>query len=594
MKITRNIGIKPFQELEMSTRTDRKILKYAKCACLAAIAVMAIVVLQAQAVETTAADQAAPASAPIAEQPAADAVRPVVARSASDIMTLNFATDMSVKQGLNYLSQVYQKNIIPSSKVEGAITVSSLRDVTFDQAMKAILGNRFAYEPSNGDIYVYTIEELKTIKEDPYRLQTRVFTLSYISAEDAKLFLEPIASNVSVCKDCKMVASVKATTISSGGTASGGSDAVLTASTSGIQDAANDMLVVKDYPEVLDAIAARLKEIDTRPRQVLVEATILSVKLTEDTQFGIDWNTLGGVAISGIISPATTGGAATNVAPLALKGLKVGISSDPIKAIITALETTTDVTVLANPKIMAINKQRGQVFTGTERGYRDQTTTGADGTTIAGAVSQLKTGTSLEFTPYIGTDGYIRMDIFPEDSDGLINAEGLPVKTSTSVTTNIMVKDGQTIVIGGLIRTATTTTKTQIPLLGDIPLIGIAFRGTHDETIKQEVIVMLTPHIIKSPTDAAADAAKADIENKVEGVREQIQWFSRTRIAEDNYQNALKAYNSGDMQKALSDVRFALYFRPTYTEALRLEKLILSKSDKKADNTSMEKVMQTL
>jgi type IV pilus assembly protein PilQ len=604
MKITHNISIKPFQELEMSNRTDHKTLMYVKLACLAAITLTAVVTLPIQAADAPAADQAAPTPAPTVEQVAAPAtaveqpvavVKPAVKRSVTDIMTLNFTSGTTVREALNYLGQTYQKNIIPSSKIEGTVTISSLRDVTFDQAIKAILGNRFAYEPSDGDIYVYTVEEIKTIKEDPKRLQTKVFTLSYISAEDAKLFLEPVASSATECKDCKMVASIKAETKSSGGSAGGGASVQLTASTSGIKDASNDMLIVKDYPEKLDAIAAKLKELDTRPQQVLVEATILAVTLTEDTQFGIDWNTINGVAISGIITAATKGGMATSgFAPSLTKGVTVGITGDSVKAIITALETTTDVTVMANPKVLAVNKQRGQVFIGREEGYQGATQSDGSGGKIAGTVEQLKTGTSLEFTPYVGTDGYIRMDIFPEDSSGSINASGLPDKRTTTVTSNIMVKDGQTVVIGGLIRNNTITTKSQIPLLGDLPLIGIVFRGSQDTTIKQEVIFMLTPHIIKSPSDAAADTAKADIENKTEGARKEMQWFSRSRVAEDHYQNAMKAYNSGNMRTALSEVRFALWFRPAYTEAMRLEKMILSQGDKKADNTSMEKVMQTL
>jgi type IV pilus assembly protein PilQ len=328
---------------------------------------------------------------------------------------------------------------------------------------------------------------------------------------------------------------------------------------------------------------------------VLVEATILSVTLTENTQFGIDWNTLGGVAITGAVSAATAGGASTvGFAPSTTSGMKIGITSDPVAAVITALETTNDITVMANPKILAINKQLGQVYIGNKLGYRDQTTTGADGTTIAGQVSFLETGTKLAFRPYIGNDGYIRMDIQPKDSTGSLDAQGIPSETSAELATNIMLKDGQTVVIGGLLRTKTTISKSQIPILGDIPVVGILFRGTNDKTERQEVVVMLTPHIIKSPSDIPADAAKADMANLAEGARKEMQWFSRSRIAEDHYQSALKAYNSGNMREALSEVRFALEFRPSYTEALRLEKLILSQSNKKADNASMEKVMQTL
>jgi type II secretory pathway component GspD/PulD (secretin) len=583
MKITQNISIKPFQESEMITRFEHKTLKYVKCACLAAIAIMAAVALPAQAADAPAADQAAPAPAPIVEQPVASA-RPATASSASDILSVTFQKDTSIRDALRYLAAKYQKNIIPSSKVDGALTVSTLYDVTFDEAMKAILGNSFRYEQNGNFIYVYGADEYKKIKEDPDRLETKVFTLYYISAAEAIKLLAPVVSSASVMQASSPAEKVAPTggAISAG---SGGGDSM----------ALNDMIVIKDYPERLAMVAKKLKELDVRPLQVLVEATILSVTLTENTQFGIDWNTLGGVAISGVVSTATTGGASTSgFAPSPTSKLTIGITSDPVSAVITALETTNDITVMANPKILAINKQLGQVYIGSKLGYRDQTTTGTDGTTIAGAVSFLETGTKLAFRPYIGNDGYIRMDIQPKDSTGSLDAQGIPSETSAELATNIMVKDGQTVVIGGLLRTKTTISKSQIPILGDIPVVGILFRGTNDKTERQEVVVMLTPHIIKSPCDIPADEAKADMANLLEGARKEMQWFSRSRIAEDHYQSALKAYNSGNMRTALFEVRFALEFRPSYTEALRLEKLILSQSDKKADNTSMEKVMQTL
>src|SRR5204863_2186034 len=118
-------------------------------------------------------------------------------------------------------------------------------------------------------------------------------------------------------------------------------------------------------------------------------------------------------------------------------------------------------------------------------------------TTTSQSVESLKTGTRLLFRPFIASDGYIRMEVHPEDSDGQVNANGLPSKHTTEVTSNIMVKDGRTIVIGGLFRESSVSGRSQIPFLGNLPLAGALFRNQKDHTQRDEVIILLTPHVVK-------------------------------------------------------------------------------------------------
>ena len=260
-------------------------------------------------------------------------------------------------------------------------------------------------------------------------------------------------------------------------------------------------------------------------------------------------------------------------------GLRIGISAGDMVGFITALESVTDITVLANPKILALNKQMGTVFIGTKLGYRDRTTISDTGQATIGEVQFLDTGTKLSFRPYIGNDGYIRMDIYPKDSSGEIDSEGIPQETTAELTTNIMVKDGQTIVIGGLFRDAVTTTRSQVPLLGDLPFVGAAFRSTTDRNVRQEVIVMLTPHIISEPSEANGDARAEDISRKRSGAKEGLQWLNRTRLAEDHYADAVQYHLGGYNLCALHAVNSALEIRPTYLEAIRLKEKIIGETD---------------
>jgi type IV pilus assembly protein PilQ len=501
--------------------------------------------------------------------------------------------DFDVRKALAMLSSICDKNIVPSPNVNGSLAFRSLKNVTFEEAMDAILGDNFKYEQDGKLIKVYTKDEYKQMKEDPARMMYKVFTLYYITAKEAQNLIAPVLSS-----NAKVQVSTEAET----GVASGGSGSSLdiTVSTEGGGDtmALNDMIVVYDYPENLEKVAEVLKSIDIRPKQVLVEATILSAALNEETRFGIDWNLLAGVSLTGItelnqigstesigsttttpISQIAAGGAGTPIetagfATPGMNGLRVGATSGNMAMFLTALENATDVTVLANPKILAVNKQEGFVQIGQRLGYVNQTTQNQSGSTTQ-AVDFLDTGTVLTFRPYIGDDGYIRMDIFPKDSSGVV-ANNLPQENVTQVRTNVIVKEGETIVIGGLFRDVVSTSRSQVPILGDIPLVGAIFRGTTDTTQRQEVIVLLTPHIITEPSQVDGKARAEDISRKRFGAMEELQWIDRSRLAEDRYSEAVELYLNGDNESAMKKLNEALSIRPAYLEAIRLKEKILA------------------
>jgi type IV pilus assembly protein PilQ len=501
--------------------------------------------------------------------------------------------DFDVRKALAMLSSICDKNIVPSPNVNGSLAFRSLKNVTFEEAMDAILGDNFKYEQDGKLIKVYTKDEYKQMKEDPARMTYKVFTLYYITAKEAQNLIAPVMSS-----NAKVQVSTEAET----GVAAGGSGSSLdiTVSTEGGGDtmALNDMIVVYDYPENLEKVTEVLKSIDIRPKQVLVEATILSAALNEETRFGIDWNLLAGVSLTGAtelnqigstesigsttttpISQIAAGGAGTPIetagfAAPGMNGLRVGATSGDMAMFLTALENVTDVTVLANPKILAVNKQEGFVQIGQRLGYVNQTTQNQSGSTTQ-AVDFLDTGTVLTFRPYIGDDGYIRMDIFPKDSSGVV-ANNLPQENVTQVRTNVIVKEGETIVIGGLFRDVVNTSRSQVPILGDIPLVGALFRGTTDITQRQEVIVLLTPHIITEPSQLKGKERAEDISRKRFGAVEELQWIDRSRLAEDRYSEAVKLYLEGDNESAMKKLNEALSIRPAYLEAIRLKEKILA------------------
>ena len=556
-------------------------------------------------------------------QPAAEKL------SADTKQSISFKKDMRIQDALQFLSARYQKNIVPSSKVDGLVTVTNLYDVTFEQALNAILGHTFKYEQEGDFIRIYTADEFKKLKEDADRMTYKVFTLYYITGEEAKRLLKPILSSVSKIESSSPAEKNISSGSGSGGSTSGGGGSSgssgssggsggssLGSSGGGDSMALNDVIVVYDYPENLDKAAEVIKALDVRPKQVLVEATILSATLTEGMKFGVDWNLLAGAGLTGATatvdalgnkSGATTpikqifeqGQAGTPVetsgfATPGIGGLRFGIKSGNVAAFITALEAVTDTTILANPKILAVNKQEGSVQIGKTLGYRGSSSIGQGGIVTQGEVQFLPTGTVLVFRPYIGDDGYIRMDIYPKDSTATLNADKVPDETTTQLKTNVIVKDGETIVIGGLFRDVVTTVRSQVPLLGDIPFVGALFRGTDDVTTRQEVIVLLTPHIVNEPADTGGKARAEDIRRKRFGAKEALQWTDRSRLAEDRYAKAARYYIEGDNESAMKEVGMALTLRPTYLEAIRLKERIISQMDpdevKKMERNMLESI----
>jgi type IV pilus assembly protein PilQ len=244
--------------------------------------------------------------------------------------------------------------------------------------------------------------------------------------------------------------------------------------------------------------------------------------------------------------------------------------------------------VLANPKVLVLNKQQGEVHVGKNIGYKTAVTTD---TLTASSVSFLDTGIRLLFRPYVGEDGFIRMEIHPEDSDGSIDANGNPQKTTTEITSNIMVRDGRTIVIGGLFQDSTTRTRSQVPFLGNLPGVGALFRQQADATARQEIIILLTPHIIKdydAYASASEDEARAGDRLEV-GARHGLMPWGRERLAESWYEMAVTemAKPHPDRKVALWHLDCAIHLNPMFTEALDLRAQVTGKEMTATDNSTI-------
>ena len=248
-------------------------------------------------------------------------------------------------------------------------------------------------------------------------------------------------------------------------------------------------LIVEDVPQNLDRVKKVLETLDIPPKQVLIETRIMEVRLNDDTSLGIDWNDLfsGFFNSSGeILTRGFTAGAT--------QGFIFNLVHEDLNVFLEALQAKTEVKTLSSPRLLALDKKQAKIIIGDKLGYNVTTSTE---TAVLQSVEFLETGTQLVLTPQIIDDGRVIMEIHPEVSDGII-VNGLPTETTTEVTTSLMAPDGGTIFIGGLIRDRKEDIRTRVPGLGSIPLIGALFSKTNNVTVRTEIIVLITPHIISA------------------------------------------------------------------------------------------------
>jgi type IV pilus assembly protein PilQ len=513
---------------------------------------------------------------------------PEVAVAPAGTVTLN-VVDLPLATVLRVLALETRRNIIATPGVSGTVT-ASLHDVTFEEALDAILlANNAGYRTSGKFIYVYTLEELAHLAENENPPISRVFRLSYIPAKEAEAAIKPVLSergSVTVSLDPEVG-------LSPGAESAGGES-----------PAGANYIVVYDRPANVAQAERIIRELDVRPLQVLVEATVLSCQLDDENALGVDFTLLGGVDLELL---GSTSAAIQNVNVGALPqdrfgnfnssvttpftdnvpdgGMRLGIIKDHVAVFIEALERVTDTVVLANPKVLALNKQKGQVIVGRRDGYLTTTVTE---TQAIQTVEFLETGTQLFFRPFIGQDGFVRMELHPEDSIGGLNASNLPFEQTTEVTTNVIVKDGQTILIGGMFREVDSDTRAQIPLLGNIPGVGALFQSRQDRLGRQEVMILLTVHVVKD-FDAYAEEGRTLLESAERqrvAAREGQMNFSRERLAQSFYEEALEAYAAADLETARWKLGLALYNYPRHHAAIMLQEQLRQERAWQDDATS--------
>ncbi|HHY46744.1 MAG TPA: sigma 54-interacting transcriptional regulator [Firmicutes bacterium] len=254
----------------------------------------------------------------------------------------------------------------------------------------------------------------------------------------------------------------------------------------------DNILVITASASMVERIRADLAKIDRPVPQVLLEALVMEISSESGKSFGADWRYEGSSGKTDSDVPAS--GFVDFVS--GIWGVKYNVAGG-LEHLIASMKTLIDsgrAQIHATPKLATLDGEPAEIFLGRDRYFTITTGSNSDTST---RLESIRTGISLRFTPRVSETGEITVKIEPEVSDAVEVADGLPLVNRRKVATSIRVKDGETIVIGGLKLKSDYETKTKVPLLGDLPVLGVLFSSTRKAAMEAETVIFITPRIMQ-------------------------------------------------------------------------------------------------
>lgn len=285
-----------------------------------------------------------------------------------------------------------------------------------------------------------------------------------------------------------------------------------------IADIDNNSVVIVATPQEYEVILPVIKQLDVLPLQVLIDATIVSVNLVNDLKYGISWYlSQGNDALAGTSTPPgdaanTLGTAAQAAAAAATGGFSAMYSSGAVKALLNAQASANNINVISSPSLMVLNNQQAKINVGDQVPVQTSTTSiplagGSTNSSLAvgSSIQYIDTGVTLEVTPRVNANGMVIMEIKQVVSNAKPSTTGVTTTVTIAkkeIESSVAVHDGETIVLGGLIDDNNSLGNAGIPYLQDIPWIGPLFGGRTLNRTKTELVVLITPRVVKSKQDS--------------------------------------------------------------------------------------------
>ncbi|MFT6986342.1 MAG: type IV pilus assembly protein PilQ [Psychromonas sp.] len=410
-------------------------------------------------------------------------------------ISLNFQ-DIPVRTVLQLIADFNGFNLVITDSVSGNITLR-LDDVPWEQALDIILKVKGLGKRMDGNVLMIApAAELAAKEREQLETEKEV-------ADLAPLYAEFIQINYAKAGDIANLLS-------------SGNSSLLSARGSVSTDTRTNTVLLKDTASVIDAVKEMVEVLDIPVRQVVIEARMVTVSDSVGEELGIKWGataTGGSSATSGSLegTESANGGTTGDIADrlnvnLPVTGAAGTIAFQVAKLAdgqildleLSALEKENKAEIIASPRITTANQQTAYIEQGAEIPYVEAASSGAT------SVSFKKAVLSLRVTPQITPDNKVILDlVITQDSKGEI----IPTGTGTAVSidtqeigTQVLVENGETLVLGGIYQQRVTNSVTKVPVLGDIPYLGYLFRTTIEESAKSELLIFVTPRIVMQTT----------------------------------------------------------------------------------------------
>jgi len=397
-------------------------------------------------------------------------------------LSLNFQ-DIEVRSVLQLIADFTDLNLVASDTVQGSITLR-LQNVPWDQALDLVLKTKGLDKRQVGNVLlVAPADEIAARERQELESQKQI-------SELAPLRRELIQVNYANAADiAQLFASVTSTDVDS----QRGSLTV---------DERTNSIIALETQDKLDELRRIVTQLDIPVRQVMIEARIVEANVGFDKALGVNWS--GDLALGDKWRTYGDNGQASTVStPFvdmgvigATSGIGIGFMTDNtiLDLQLSAMENTGNGEIISQPKVVTSDKETAKILKGSEIPYQEASSSGATTTAFAEAVL------SLEVTPQITPDNQVIMEVIvtKDEPDFTNQVNGVPTIRKNEVDAKILVADGETIVIGGVFSSDTQTSQEKVPFLGDLPVLGQAFRRDVTAESKSELLIFLTPRIINN------------------------------------------------------------------------------------------------
>jgi type IV pilus assembly protein PilQ len=393
--------------------------------------------------------------------------------------------DADIKNVFRLLAEVSGLNIVVTADVNRRVTLR-LVEIPWDQALDLIIDtNGLGKEQVGNVVRISTAGTLKSEKD------------ALIAAKKSKEDLEPLHTvyhNVNYAKVKDLESKVKALQTKR-------ADAAL------VIDERSNTIMVRDIKKVVDDVNALIAKLDTRTAQVLIESNLIETTPTFSRALGIEMETLfnnGRIRTSNrfIAGPPFAGGPQPEPpSPLIIPntGFRFGYFGNNITSVLSAAESEGNVKIISRPSVVTLNNIESTIESANI--VRIRTTAATVGE--AGNIREIRAGITLKVTPQVSADGFVLLNITAKSStlDFGRTVDGIPQENTREAKANVLVKDGETVVIGGIMKDTSSNSDSGVPYLKDIPVFGWLFKKSSWQKDFEELVVFITPRILAAGSE---------------------------------------------------------------------------------------------